>query len=169
MVIEVLTHHSPPTSNQNFLKNTCLQQQSTTPDTHSSSTMTTIIFFMTGKLLIQSLKWMFHNFSKTHHFIDHAKAIGKILGILLCSAWKSTCKDQNMYDGEPFNVIFNQWIIFFGFLGTNVLFWLYLWQCIICLIVNVTRKVYTMLMVLNEEKQKMKQWKYEKFTLLDTL
>ena len=26
-----------------------------------------------GKLLIQSLEWLFHNFSKTHHFTDHTK------------------------------------------------------------------------------------------------
>ena len=26
-----------------------------------------------GKLLIQSLRWLFHNFSEAHHFTDHAK------------------------------------------------------------------------------------------------
>ena len=26
-----------------------------------------------GKLLIQSLEWLFHNFSETHHFTNHAK------------------------------------------------------------------------------------------------
>ena len=26
-----------------------------------------------AKLLIQSLKWLFHNFSETHHFTDHLK------------------------------------------------------------------------------------------------
>ena len=26
-----------------------------------------------GKLLIQSLEWLFHNFSETHHFTDHLK------------------------------------------------------------------------------------------------
>ena len=25
------------------------------------------------RLLIQSLEWLFHNFSKIHHFIDHVK------------------------------------------------------------------------------------------------
>ena len=26
-----------------------------------------------GKSFIQSLEWLFHSFSKTHHFTDHAK------------------------------------------------------------------------------------------------
>ena len=26
-----------------------------------------------GKLLVQSLEWLFHNFRETHHFTDHAK------------------------------------------------------------------------------------------------
>ena len=29
--------------------------------------------FHNRKLLIQSLEWLFHNFSETHHFTDHAK------------------------------------------------------------------------------------------------
>ena len=31
------------------------------------------ILLRMGKLLIQSLEWLFHNFSETHHFTDHAK------------------------------------------------------------------------------------------------
>ena len=26
-----------------------------------------------GRSLIQSFEWLFHNFSETHHFTDHAK------------------------------------------------------------------------------------------------
>ena len=66
-----------------------------------SSTITTIIFFMSVLAVL-------------------------ILGILLCNFWKSTCKVQNTDDWEPFTVIFNQWNVYFGIIGTNVLFWLYL-------------------------------------------
>ena len=31
------------------------------------------LYLNKGKLLIQSLEWLFHNFSETHHFTDHAK------------------------------------------------------------------------------------------------
>ena len=32
-----------------------------------------------GKLLIQSLEWLLHNFTETHHFRDHEKQLGKSL------------------------------------------------------------------------------------------
>ena len=34
--------------------------------------------------------------------------------MLLRSVWKTTCKVQNTYDGEPFDFIFNQWNVFLG-------------------------------------------------------
>ena len=38
----------------------------------------------------------------------------RIPRILLRSVWKTTCKVQNTYDGEPFDFIFNQWNVFSG-------------------------------------------------------
>ena len=36
--------------------------------------------YIYGKLLIQSLEWLLHNFSETSHFTDHAKKqLGKSL------------------------------------------------------------------------------------------
>ena len=32
-----------------------------------------------GKLLIQSLEWLLHNFTETHHFTDLEKQLGKSL------------------------------------------------------------------------------------------
>ena len=40
-----------------------------------------------GKLLIQSLEWLFHNFSETHHFTDHAKN----------NCEKSLCNMRNLW------------------------------------------------------------------------
>ena len=77
----------------------------------------------------------------------------RILRILLHSAWKSTCKVQNMYDGEPYDVIFNQWNVFSRIVDRTFCF--DIWQRIICSIVTVTRKVYVV--VVNEEKQKIMQ------------
>ena len=86
-------------ANQNLLKNSCLQQQSTTPDTLSFLPP----WLPSSSCLLDVL----------------------IQGIRRCSVWKSTCKVQNTYNGEPFNVIFNQSDVFFRILGMNILFWLY--------------------------------------------
>ena len=79
-----------------------------------------------------------------HHDFHHLHLDVLILGILLCSVWKSTCKVQNTYDGEPFNVILNQWNIFFrireqmfcfDYIYNNLLFvWSWMWQerCMWC-------------------------------------
>ena len=46
-----------------------------------------------GKLLIQSLEWLFHNFSETHHFTDHAKTTGKIPSAI-CELFGNKTKNQ---------------------------------------------------------------------------
>ena len=108
--MKVLTVPSPIpllTANQNLLKNSCLQQRSPPHQTpFFSSAMTTIIFFTS--------------------VLDKRNP-----RILLRSVWKTTCKFQNTYDGEPFDFIFNQWNVFsgivdwtfcFDYIYNNVLF-----------------------------------------------
>ena len=55
----------------------------------------------------------------------------RIPRILLRSVWKTTCKVQNTYNGEPFDFIFNPWNVFsgivdrtfcFDYIYSNVLF-----------------------------------------------
>ena len=79
----------------------------------------------------------------------------RIPRILLRSVWKTTCKVQNTYDGEPLtSYLTNEtsfqesWIKRFALITFMTTYYFFE-------IVIVTRKVYVL--VVNEEKQKMKQ------------